>query len=194
MKLSKASMDFTDYSSSSATASLLPFGCFRVAYLRQVVGSLHVGRCSVPGHVKILSLRSSFSSEPSPKMCSSLGLIDFLFLSINRAAAVASQASTWASAKVIDGKLVAKEIKQEIAAQVSRMKDAIGLVPGLAVMLVGELQLIYGVQIKGKRAVVIGRSNIVGMPDALLLQLSQSVVASSFVVYVIMHLADCGFT
>lgn len=33
-----------------------------------------------------------------------------------------------------------------------------------------ELLLRSGVQIKGKRAVVIGRSNIVGMPAALLLQ------------------------
>ena len=33
-----------------------------------------------------------------------------------------------------------------------------------------ELLHRYGVDIKGKRAVVIGRSNIVGMPAALLLQ------------------------
>jgi 5,10-methylene-tetrahydrofolate dehydrogenase/methenyl tetrahydrofolate cyclohydrolase len=32
----------------------------------------------------------------------------------------------------------------------------------------------YDVEIKGKRAVVIGRSNIVGMPAALLLQVIQS--------------------
>ncbi|CAN1820565.1 Bifunctional protein FolD 4, chloroplastic [Linum perenne] len=112
-------MNFTDYSS-SATASLLPFGCSRVAYLRQVVGSLHVGRCSVPGHVKTLSLRSSFSSEPLTVN----GLIDFLFLSINRAAAMASQASTWASAKVIDGKLVTKEIKKDSATYVRNKKKA----------------------------------------------------------------------
>ncbi|CAN0884063.1 Bifunctional protein FolD 4, chloroplastic [Linum grandiflorum] len=42
------------------------------------------------------------------------------------------------SAKVIDGKQVAQEIREEIAAQVSRMKDAIGVVPGLAVILVGD--------------------------------------------------------
>ena len=36
----------------------------------------------------------------------------------------------------------------------------------------GCIELLHqsGVQIKGKRAVVIGRSNIVGMPAALLLQ------------------------
>ncbi|CAI0442585.1 unnamed protein product [Linum tenue] len=43
-----------------------------------------------------------------------------------------------ASAKVIDGKLVAQQIREEIAAEVSRMKDAIGAVPGLAVILVGD--------------------------------------------------------
>ncbi|KAF2300886.1 hypothetical protein GH714_018027 [Hevea brasiliensis] len=187
-------------------------------------------------------------------------------------------------AKVIDGKLVAKKIREEIAAEVSRMKDEIGIVPGLAVILVGDrkdsatyvrnkkkacesvginsfevhlpensaeqevlkfisgfnddpsvhgilvqlplpshmneqnilnavsiekdvdgfhplnigrlamrgreplfvpctpkgcIELLhrYGVQIKGKRAVVIGRSNIVGMPAALLLQREDATIS-----------------
>ncbi|KAK6920159.1 Tetrahydrofolate dehydrogenase/cyclohydrolase, catalytic domain, partial [Dillenia turbinata] len=41
-------------------------------------------------------------------------------------------------AKVIDGKSVARKIREEIAAEISRMKDAIGVVPGLAVILVGD--------------------------------------------------------
>ena len=41
-------------------------------------------------------------------------------------------------AKVIDGKLVAKKIREEISVEVSRMKDEIGVVPGLAVVLVGD--------------------------------------------------------
>ncbi|KZV26729.1 hypothetical protein F511_34327 [Dorcoceras hygrometricum] len=45
---------------------------------------------------------------------------------------------TDASAKVIDGKSTAKEIRDEIAIEVSRMKDSIGVVPGLAVILVGD--------------------------------------------------------
>lgn len=45
--------------------------------------------------------------------------------------------ATEASAKVIDGKKVAKEIRDEVAAEVSKMKEAIGVVPGLAVILVG---------------------------------------------------------
>ncbi|RRT66238.1 hypothetical protein B296_00033763 [Ensete ventricosum] len=138
---------------------------------------------------------------------------------------------------------VSKQIKDEVAGEVAGMKEAIGVVPGLAVILVGSrkdsqtyvrnkkkaceatkgkhcllqymneenilnavkiekdvdgfhplnigrlamqgrdplfvpctpkgcMELLYrhGVEIKGKRAVVIGRSNIVGMPAALLLQ------------------------
>ncbi|KAF5192489.1 Bifunctional protein fold [Thalictrum thalictroides] len=42
------------------------------------------------------------------------------------------------SAKVIDGKLVSKQIRDEITSEISKMKEAIGLVPGLAVVLVGD--------------------------------------------------------
>ena len=41
-------------------------------------------------------------------------------------------------AKIIDGKACAKEIREEIAAEIARMKEAIGVVPGLAVVLVGS--------------------------------------------------------
>lgn len=188
------------------------------------------------------------------------------------------------SCEVIDGKKVAKEIRDEISAEVSRMKESIGVVPGLAVILVGDrkdsatyvrnkkkacegvgicsyevclpedtteeevfnhisrfnddpsvhgilvqlplpshmneqnilnavclekdvdgfhplnigrlamrgreplfvpctpkgcIELLhrYGIEIKGKRAVVIGRSNIVGMPTALLLQREDATVS-----------------
>ncbi|CAK9180058.1 unnamed protein product [Ilex paraguariensis] len=196
----------------------------------------------------------------------------------------AAAMTTEAFAKVIDGKSVAKEIRDEITAEISRMKDSIGIVPGLAVILVGDrkdsatyvrnkkkasesvgvnsyevflpensteeevlnyisnfnddpsvhgiliqlplpshmneqnilnavciekdvdgfhplnigrlamrgreplfvpctpkgcIELLhrYGVNIKGKRAVVIGRSNIVGMPAALLLQREDATVS-----------------
>ena len=46
--------------------------------------------------------------------------------------------TTEASAKVIDGKSVAKEIRDEITAEISRMKHSIGVAPGLAVILVGD--------------------------------------------------------
>ena len=42
------------------------------------------------------------------------------------------------SAKVIDGKSVAKQIRDEITAEVSRMRESIGVIPGLAVILVGD--------------------------------------------------------
>lgn len=43
-----------------------------------------------------------------------------------------------ATAEVIDGKAVAKQIRDEISAEVMRMKDAIGEIPGLAVIIVGN--------------------------------------------------------
>lgn len=39
-------------------------------------------------------------------------------------------------AKIIDGKSVAEEICEEIGAEILRMKESIGIVPGLAVILV----------------------------------------------------------
>ncbi|XP_058075208.1 bifunctional protein FolD 1, mitochondrial isoform X2 [Magnolia sinica] len=42
------------------------------------------------------------------------------------------------TAKVIDGNSIAEEIRSEIADEVSRMKDAIAKVPGLAVIIVGQ--------------------------------------------------------
>uniref|UniRef100_A0A7N0TJY3 Methenyltetrahydrofolate cyclohydrolase n=1 Tax=Kalanchoe fedtschenkoi TaxID=63787 RepID=A0A7N0TJY3_KALFE len=41
-------------------------------------------------------------------------------------------------AKVIDGKLIAAQIRDEIAMEVSKMKSVKGIVPGLAVILVGD--------------------------------------------------------
>ncbi|KAL5697432.1 Bifunctional protein FolD 4 [Ranunculus cassubicifolius] len=46
--------------------------------------------------------------------------------------------ATETSAKIIDGKAVAKQIRDEISSEISRMKDAVGAVPGLAVILVGD--------------------------------------------------------
>ncbi|XP_060203186.1 bifunctional protein FolD 1, mitochondrial-like isoform X2 [Lycium barbarum] len=42
------------------------------------------------------------------------------------------------SARIIDGRSAAEEIKSSIAIEVSRMKESIGKVPGLAVILVGQ--------------------------------------------------------
>lgn len=50
----------------------------------------------------------------------------------------AVQVTEEASATIIDGKRVAKDIREEVAVEISRMKDKIGIVPGLAVILVGD--------------------------------------------------------
>ncbi|KAK4415942.1 Bifunctional protein FolD 4, chloroplastic [Sesamum alatum] len=133
--------------------------------------------------------------------------------------------ATEASAKVMDGKSVATQIREEIATKISRMKESTEVVPGLVVILVGDrkdsatyvrnlkkaresvginsyevhlaedsseqevLKYISGfnndpyasasitiLQLMGKRAAVIGRSNIVGMPAALLLQREDATV------------------
>ena len=42
------------------------------------------------------------------------------------------------AARLIDGKAAAAELRARVAAEVSRLKDAAGVVPGLAVVLVGE--------------------------------------------------------
>lgn len=46
--------------------------------------------------------------------------------------------ATEACANIIDGKKIAKKIREEVAVEVSRMKEVIGVVPGLAVILVGD--------------------------------------------------------
>ncbi|KAH9609012.1 hypothetical protein KSS87_020561 [Heliosperma pusillum] len=50
----------------------------------------------------------------------------------------ASNYANQLSAALIDGKTIAEDIRREIANEVSRMKSAIGKVPGLAVILVGD--------------------------------------------------------
>ncbi|KAJ9539392.1 hypothetical protein OSB04_032125 [Centaurea solstitialis] len=52
--------------------------------------------------------------------------------------ASAIQVDNETAATVIDGKRVAKDIREEVAVEISRMKDEIGIVPGLAVILVGD--------------------------------------------------------
>lgn len=60
-----------------------------------------------------------------------LGLLPFWFT-----CAVAMTFDT--SARVIDGKSVAKQIREEVASEVARLKDVFGFIPGLAVILVGS--------------------------------------------------------
>ncbi|XP_039048382.1 bifunctional protein FolD 4, chloroplastic-like isoform X1 [Hibiscus syriacus] len=111
-----ASMIFTDPSSAAAVHHL-PFTRFSNGLnpLRRFVGPLHVFS-PTPTLPRILSVRSPRSSR----------------FVITASMAIES------SAKVIDGKAVAKQIREEISAKVLKLKEAIGVVPGLAVILVGD--------------------------------------------------------
>lgn len=112
-----SSMIFTDCCSSSTTARLLPMRRNTISS-----GVLHFGRLVLP---------------PSPTAPSPPRLIAAIHSSASPSLTTASM-STENTAKVIDGKLVAKQIRDEITAEITRMKDAIGVVPGLAVILVGD--------------------------------------------------------
>lgn len=79
------------------------------------------------GHSLPASLRTTLTVRSSPSPSPPV-------INVSCSATMASEAS----AKVIDGKAVAKQIRDEITAEASRMKDAIGVVPGLAVILVGD--------------------------------------------------------
>ncbi|GMH31300.1 hypothetical protein Nepgr_033143 [Nepenthes gracilis] len=111
-------MIFADCSSSTTAHHLLPFGRSCELWPSNLIHSYRSLSCSplpLPNPSPLsLSYRSSSST-----LCS---------------AAMATESL----AKVIDGKAVAKQIREEIAAEILRMKDAIGVVPGLAVILVGD--------------------------------------------------------
>lgn len=69
-------------------------------------------------------------------------------------------------AQIIDGKKISAEIRQEIAGEVSRMKEE-GIVPGLAVIIVGEdpASQIY-VRNKGRACEEVGiHSEIIRLPE-----------------------------
>lgn len=260
-----ASMIFTGYCSSPTTARLLPLTRLGIRH----GNNLQFCPCFS------LAFNSRTAAFPSFSVSVSANSPSF--------PTIVSAAMATDSAKIIDGKSVAQTIREEIAVEVSRMKEAVGIVPGLAVILVGDrkdsatyvrnkkkacesvgihsyevhlpedcseqellssiakfnddpsvhgilvqlplpshmneekilnavgiekdvdgfhplnigrlamrgrepmfvpctpkgcIELLhrYGIEIKGKRAVVIGRSNIVGMPAALLLQREDATV------------------
>ncbi|MGB8812357.1 MAG: bifunctional methylenetetrahydrofolate dehydrogenase/methenyltetrahydrofolate cyclohydrolase FolD [Paracoccaceae bacterium] len=65
------------------------------------------------------------------------------------------------SAKIIDGKAFAAKVRAQVAEHVARLKDEHGLVPGLAVVLVGEdpASQVY-VGAKGKQTVEVGMVSV----------------------------------
>lgn len=64
------------------------------------------------------------------------------------------------TAAIIDGKAFAAKVRAQVAAHVARLKDEHGLVPGLAVVLVGEdpASQVY-VKSKGKQTVEVGMNS-----------------------------------
>ncbi|KAL7593079.1 hypothetical protein Lser_V15G31629 [Lactuca serriola] len=115
-----ASMIFTDYSSSSSsTARLLHFTSSRVQKFPNTIS--HFRRSN--------TLKFGISNPKFPRT---------IITYCSSASPSAVQVTEEASATIIDGKRVAKDIREEVAVEISRMKDKIGIVPGLAVILVGD--------------------------------------------------------
>ncbi|GFY92586.1 amino acid dehydrogenase family protein [Actinidia rufa] len=155
-----ASMIFTDCSSSSTTATrFLPLSRHRVQD-----GLLHSRRSTPlrfavtsPSLLRTIAATSRTYASPSVLTGLSMGWrCPVLLVSVKGVIgclgrgmtkeyvlhlivdALFSAMAADTSAKIIDGKSVAKKIRDEITAEISRMKDAIGVVPGLAVILVGD--------------------------------------------------------
>ncbi|MED6217099.1 Bifunctional protein FolD 4, chloroplastic [Stylosanthes scabra] len=115
---SSISMMFLTHSSAATSSTahrLLPPGCLRRRRLH--CHPLQMG----PASLRCLTFPSS-AAAPSPP----------------HVVVPHASLSTEVNTKVIDGKAVAKQIRDEITAEVSRMKEAIGVIPGLAVILVGD--------------------------------------------------------
>ncbi|MEM6387670.1 MAG: bifunctional methylenetetrahydrofolate dehydrogenase/methenyltetrahydrofolate cyclohydrolase FolD [Pseudomonadota bacterium] len=70
-------------------------------------------------------------------------------------------------AQLIDGKAFAAKVREKVATHVARLKEAQGLTPGLAVVLVGEdpASQVY-VRNKGKQTVEVGMNSIEHKLDA----------------------------
>ncbi len=64
------------------------------------------------------------------------------------------------SAKVIDGKAFAANVREKVAGHVTRLKEENGITPGLAVVLVGEdpASQVY-VRMKGKQTIEVGMNS-----------------------------------
>ncbi|WP_420858223.1 bifunctional methylenetetrahydrofolate dehydrogenase/methenyltetrahydrofolate cyclohydrolase FolD [Marivivens marinus] len=71
------------------------------------------------------------------------------------------------SAKIIDGKAFAADVRARVAAHVARLKEENGITPGLAVVLVGEdpASQVY-VRSKGKQTVEVGMNSYEHKLDA----------------------------
>ncbi|KAJ4770613.1 Bifunctional protein FolD [Rhynchospora pubera] len=89
--------------------------------------------CPTTRHV---SFERSLSSPWTPSLCLSPSVSKYR--TAVSAADSSSMTTTATTANIIDGKLISKQIKDEVSAEVVRLKEATGVVPGLAVILVGS--------------------------------------------------------
>ncbi|CAM8917533.1 unnamed protein product [Rhodiola kirilowii] len=112
-----ASVRLSDCSSISKTSRLIPF-------------------CRVSNSVRSYGVFPTRRLLPHPLVASPVKL--FSVRRVCSASSVAAAMSVEASEKVIDGKAVAKQIRKEIGAEIARMRSETGVVPGLAVILVGD--------------------------------------------------------
>jgi len=71
------------------------------------------------------------------------------------------------TAQIIDGKAFAAKVRAQVAQHVAQMKQAHGITPGLAVVLVGEdpASQVY-VRSKGKQTVEVGMNSFEHKLDA----------------------------
>lgn len=81
------------------------------------------------------------------------------------------------TAKVIDGKAIAKSIRAEQTKRVERLRVKTGVTPGLAVVLVGDSPASKVYVNNKRRALVVGASNIVGKPMGLMLMHGDATVS-----------------
>ncbi|KAK1408842.1 hypothetical protein QVD17_40934 [Tagetes erecta] len=115
---------FTHTSSSSPSSSTSRLICFNNTKLQKL---------------QKLTISHYRRSNPVPISISSRGFSTTIITHCSSSSSTtATQVNNETSANVIDGKRVAKDIREEIAVEITRMKEAIGIVPGLAVILVGD--------------------------------------------------------
>ncbi|KAJ3685751.1 hypothetical protein LUZ61_014915 [Rhynchospora tenuis] len=85
---------------------------------------------------RLVSFERCLSSPWTPSLCLSSSVSKYR--TAVSAADPSSMTTTDTTANIIDGKLISKQIKDEVAAEVVRLREATGVVPGLAVILVGS--------------------------------------------------------
>ena len=99
-----------------------------------------------------------------------------------------------AEARIIDGKALAQGLRQRVAAEAARLKVDHGLVPGLAVVLVGDdpASQVY-VRAKGRHAEEAGLGTVehllaAGTPEREILELIEALNADSTVSGILVQL------